>query len=59
MAFRALPVSLALLGVPALLAQAPAAPSPAVAYQGRLTEAGLPVTGTRSFTFAILDAQAH
>ena len=34
-----------------------AAPTPQVAYQGRLTEAGLPVTGTRSFTFAILDSQ--
>ncbi|WP_243303801.1 collagen-like protein [Geothrix oryzisoli] len=34
-----------------------AAPAPQVAYQGRLTEAGLPVTGTRSFTFAILDSQ--
>ncbi len=40
-------------------ATAVAPPSPAVAYQGRLTEAGLPVTGTRSFVFSILDAQAH
>ena len=34
-----------------------AAPNPQVAYQGRLSEAGLPVTGTRSFSFSILDAQ--
>lgn len=33
-----------------------AAPAPQIAYQGRLVEAGLPVTGTRGFTFAILDA---
>jgi len=58
-------VTLALIGLaPGLHGQgAPAAvvapPSPAVAYQGRLTEAGLPVTGTRSFTFSILDAQAN
>ena len=58
-------LTLALLGLAAGLhgQGAPAAvvtpPSPAVAYQGRLTEAGLPVTGTRSFTFSILDAQAR
>lgn len=33
-----------------------AAPNPQLAYQGRLTEGGLPVTGIRSFTFAILDS---
>lgn len=45
------------LTVAPLLAQAPEAPpSPQIAYQGRLQEAGLPVTGTRDFTFALLDA---
>ncbi|WP_285727894.1 hypothetical protein, partial [Geothrix rubra] len=44
-------------GLHAQGAAAVAPPSPAVATQGRLTEAGLPVTGTRSFTFSILDAQ--
>lgn len=36
-----------------------AAPNPLVAYQGRLTEAGLPVTGSRSFTFSIQDGQGN
>ena len=34
---------------------AAAAPAPVLAYQGRLLEATLPVTGTRTFTFSILD----
>jgi hypothetical protein len=39
-----------------LIAQAPPAPPlPVLAYQGRLLEAGLPVTGTRTFVFSILD----
>ena len=39
-----------------LIAQAtPASPVPVLAYQGRLLEATLPVTGTRAFTFSILD----
>ncbi|HEX4845891.1 MAG TPA: hypothetical protein VFV26_06690 [Geothrix sp.] len=33
----------------------PAAPGPVLAYQGRLLEAALPVTGTRAFVFSILD----
>ena len=33
-----------------------AAPGPQIAYQGRLLEAALPVTGSRSFVFSILDA---
>ncbi len=41
-----------LIAAPPLFAQQPA---PVLAYQGRLLEATLPVTGTRSFTFAILD----
>jgi YVTN family beta-propeller protein len=32
-----------------------APPAPVLAYQGRLLEATLPVTGTRTFTFSILD----
>lgn len=49
--------SLLLVSVPALVAQAPdAPPAPVLAYQGRLVEAGLPVTGTRDFTFALLDS---
>jgi hypothetical protein len=36
-------------------AAAATAPAPMLAYQGRLLEATLPVTGTRTFTFAILD----
>ncbi|HEX9009656.1 MAG TPA: hypothetical protein VF804_04755, partial [Holophagaceae bacterium] len=64
MSLRATFLTLALAALaPGLQAQgAPAAaapPSPAVATQGRLTEAGLPVTGTRSFVFSILDAQGH
>ena len=63
MSLRSPLLTLAILCLaPGLHAQgAPAVtpPSPAVAYQGRLTEAGLPVTGTRSFTFTLLDAQAH
>ncbi|MDP1833111.1 MAG: tail fiber domain-containing protein [Geothrix sp.] len=39
-----------------LVAQAPPAPPlPVLAYQGRLTEATLPVTGSRTFVFSILD----
>ena len=50
-------LSLLLVAAPALVAQAPdAAPPPMLAYQGRLVEAGLPVTGSRDFTFALLDA---
>ena len=53
MPFRRPLLTLALLGLAAgLHAQSVAPPSPAVATQGRLTEAGLPVTGTRSFTFS-------
>jgi len=37
-------------------AVASATPVPVLAYQGRLLEATLPVTGTRSFVFSILDA---
>ena len=47
----------------ALLSSAPiiaqtvhALPLPVLAYQGRLLESALPVTGTRSFVFSILDA---
>src|SRR5258708_38704374 len=32
------------------------APSPQLAYQGRLLEFGTPVTGTRNFVFSIIDA---
>ncbi len=52
----------AILSATALAAQQPpvaaaqAVPAPVLAYQGRLLEATLPVTGTRSFTFAILDS---
>jgi len=50
-------LSLLLVAAPALVAQAPdAPPAPVLAYQGRLVEAALPVTGTRDFTFALLDA---
>ncbi len=49
-------LSLLLVATPALCAQAPEAPPPPViAYQGRLVEAGLPVTGNRDFVFALLD----
>ena len=34
-----------------------APPRPAISYQGRLLEASVPVTGSRSMTFAILDAE--
>lgn len=44
-----------LVACPALVAQQPAAPSPVLAYQGRLLEATLPVTGIRTFVFSILD----
>ncbi|HCZ32122.1 MAG TPA: hypothetical protein DHV93_00735, partial [Holophagaceae bacterium] len=44
-----------LAACPALIAQQPAAPAPVLACQGRLLEAALPVTGTRTFIFAILD----
>jgi hypothetical protein len=66
MPFRPSLLTLALIGlstglhaqtVAAAVMEAP--PSPKVAYQGRLTEAGLPVTGVRSFTFSILDAQGN
>ena len=33
-----------------------AAPTPVLAYQGRLLEASLPVTGARTFTFSVLDS---
>ncbi len=65
MRFHPSSVTAALVAMPAILlgqtAPAPttAAPSPQVAYQGRLTEAGLPATGARSFTFSILDAQGN
>ncbi len=50
-------LSLLLVAAPALVAQAPdAPPPPMLAYQGRLMETGLPVTGSRDFTFALLDA---
>lgn len=50
-------LSLLLVAAPALVAQAPdAPPPPMLAYQGRLMEAGLPVTGSRDFTFALLDS---
>jgi hypothetical protein len=50
-------LSLWLAATPALFALAPEAPpAPVLAYQGRLQEAGLPVTGTRDFAFALLDA---
>lgn len=50
-------LSLLLVAAPALVAQAPdAPPPPMLAYQGRMVEAGLPVTGLRDFTFALLDA---
>ncbi len=38
------------------LAAPAATPAPLLAYQGRLLEATLPVTGTRTFAFALLDA---
>ena len=55
-------LSLVSISVPASAQQAfphgvtDAAPSPQIAYQGRLLEAALPVTGMRTFTFAILDS---
>lgn len=56
-------LSLATVGVPTF-GQGPkstpptadAAPAAQIAYQGRLLEATLPVTGSRTFTFSILDA---
>lgn len=54
-----------LMTPPALVAQVspgqlaplqPAAPQPVLAYQGRLLEAALPVTGARTFVFTLLDA---
>ncbi len=39
-----------------LTATSPAAPAPVLAYQGRLLEATLPVTGIRTFIFSILNA---
>ena len=35
------------------------APAPVLAYQGRLLEATLPVTGTRTFVFSLLDASGR
>ncbi|HJV90339.1 MAG TPA: tail fiber domain-containing protein [Holophagaceae bacterium] len=53
------PLALLLAAAPGLVAQAPeAAPSPVIAYQGRLLESGLPVTGNRDFVFALLDGAA-
>ncbi len=50
-------LSLLLVAAPALYGQAPEAPPlPAIAYQGRLVEGGLPVTANRDFVFALLDA---
>ena len=50
------PILVALAASAPLLSQAtPAPPLPVLAYQGRLLEAGLPVTGTRTFVFSILD----
>ena len=50
-------LALGLTTVPVLVAQTvpPAPPLPVLAYQGRLLEAGLPVTGSRTFVFSILD----
>lgn len=49
-------LTLLLAAAPVLMAQAPEAPPPpVVAYQGRLVESGVPVTGSRTFTFALLD----
>jgi hypothetical protein len=46
----------ALVASAPIVAQAPPAPPlPVLAYQGRLTEATLPVTGSRTFVFSILD----
>lgn len=55
---RCLPAfALLLVAAPALYGQAPEAPPlPAIAYQGRLVEGGLPVSASRDFTFALLDA---
>lgn len=53
-------LAFALAAVPALVAQEAApdpAPRPQLAYQGRLLEAGSPVTGSRTFTFILLDPQ--
>ena len=41
---------------PPTAAAVDAMPGPQIAYQGRLLEAGLPVTGIRIFIFSILDA---
>jgi Collagen triple helix repeat (20 copies)/Stigma-specific protein, Stig1 len=35
------------------------APSPVLAYQGRLTESGLPATGARTFVFSIVDSNGN
>lgn len=50
-------LALALVSLPALpaLVAQPVPPIPVLAYQGRLTESGLPVTGNRTFVFSILD----
>lgn len=50
-------LALGLTTIPVLIAQSapPAPPLPVLAYQGRLLEAGLPVTGSRTFLFSILD----
>jgi len=49
-----IPLLALLLAAPGLAADT--APPPTLAYQGRLLEGAAPVTGDRSFTFAILDA---
>ena len=50
------PLALFLVASAPLIAQVtPTPPLPVLAYQGRLTEATLPVTGTRTFVFSILD----
>lgn len=35
------------------------APSPVLAYEGRLVEANAPVTGARSFVFSIIDSSGN
>ncbi len=50
-------LSCLLAASPSLIAQVlEAPPAPVLAYQGRLLEAGVAVTGPRDFTFALLDA---
>ncbi len=45
------------VAIPLFASAQDVSPVPEVAYQGRLLESGAPVTGTRTFTFAILDAK--